>query len=179
MREVRYPLGHLRRNTLPLNATLETDAILDQVRAAASSSWAQFQAAKERIVNAQVQLKAAETALTGIREQWALGDRTMREVLDVEQEFVTAEISLIIGERDRVVANAIARAVGSFWHALRSAYSRKRLHFQVVPVVRPTPVEKTNKLAIDCGRLPRLGSADQEAMIEGNIIGRQKWARFR
>jgi outer membrane protein len=138
--------------------TLETDAILDQVRAAASSSWAQFQAAKERIVNAQVQLKAAETALTGIREQWALGDRTMREVLDAEQEFVTAEISLIIAERDRVVASyAIARAVGKLTLACLDGVpltAAKDSIFEVrSTVVRPRPVEKRNKQACDkdCG----------------------------
>jgi outer membrane protein len=91
----------------------ETDAVRDQVRAAAASAWAQFEAAKDRAVNARQQLKAADVALTGIREQWALGDRTMREVLDAQQDFLTAEVNLISAERDRVVASyAIARAVG-------------------------------------------------------------------
>jgi Outer membrane efflux protein len=58
-------------------------------------------------------VKAAETALLGIREQWALGDRTMREVLDAEQEFLTAEVNLIVAERDRIVASyAIAKELG-------------------------------------------------------------------
>jgi len=92
---------------------LEMDAIRDQVRAAAASSWGEFQAAKERAANAQQQLRAAETALTGMREQWSAGDRTMREVLDAEQEFLTAEVNLIVAQRDRIVASyAIARVIG-------------------------------------------------------------------
>src|SRR5262249_31876109 len=92
---------------------LERDAIRDQVRAAAASSWAQFQAATERGISARLQLAAADTALSGIREQWGLGERTMREVLDAEQEFLTAEVHLIMSERDGgVTSYAMARVVG-------------------------------------------------------------------
>jgi outer membrane protein len=92
---------------------LETDAIRDQVRAAAVSTWAVFVAAKDRLANARTQLSAARTALEGIREQWSLGDRTMREVLDAEQEYLAAEINVTVAERDRIVATyALAQVMG-------------------------------------------------------------------
>jgi outer membrane protein len=93
--------------------TYEATAVRDQIRATASTAWAQFHAAKERVANQRTQLSAAKTALSGIREQWVLGDRTMREVLDAEQEFLSAEVNLIVAERDRIVASyAIAKAIG-------------------------------------------------------------------
>jgi outer membrane protein len=92
---------------------LETDAVRDRVRQLASATWAQYRAADERAANSRAQLKAATSALDGIREQWAAGDRTMREVLDAEQEYLSAEISLISAEHDRIVATfGIARAAG-------------------------------------------------------------------
>jgi len=92
---------------------LEADAVRDQVRAGAASSWAVFVAAKERVANARVQLAAAQTALEGIREEWALGDRTMREVLDSEQDYLTAEVNLTVAERDRIVASyTLAQVMG-------------------------------------------------------------------
>src|SRR5215213_1618826 len=91
----------------------EASAVRDQVRAAAAAGWSQYQAAREKVGNQQIQLKAAKTALDGIREQWSLGDRTTREVLDAEQEFLTAEVSLIVAERDRIVASyLIAKVIG-------------------------------------------------------------------
>jgi Outer membrane efflux protein len=91
----------------------EAVAVREQVRAAAAAAWVQFEAAKARVVNQNLQLRAARTAVDGIREQWALGDRTMREVLDAEQEFLTAEVNLVVAERDRVVASyAVAKMVG-------------------------------------------------------------------
>lgn len=92
---------------------LEADAVREQVRAGAASAWAVFVAAKNRMVSARIQLTAAQSALEGIREEWALGDRTMREVLDSEQDYLTAEVNLTVAERDRIVASyALAQVMG-------------------------------------------------------------------
>jgi outer membrane protein len=92
---------------------LEADAVREQVRAGAASTWAVFVAAKNRVASARIQLTAAQTALEGIREEWDLGDRTMREVLDSEQDYLAAEVNLTVAERDRIVASyALAQVMG-------------------------------------------------------------------
>jgi len=133
---------------------LETDAIRDQVQAAAASAWAQLQAAVGRSKNARIQLQAANTALVGIREQWNMGDRTMREVLDAEQEFLAAEINLIIAERDRIVASyAIARVTGKLTLASLNRFTLTAANDHTFDlrstVIRHRPAQKRN--AQSCG----------------------------
>jgi outer membrane protein len=129
---------------------LETDAVRDQVRATAGTTWAVFVAAKERVTNARRQLTAARTAVTGIREQWALGDRTMREVLDAEQEYLTAEVNLAVAERDRIAASfALAQVMGRLTLAAVGTLnlnSGNDQAFQLVPtaVKFPQPAKNAN-----------------------------------
>jgi outer membrane protein len=92
---------------------LEADAKREEVRAAVITRWAQLQAAKERVGMAQLQLNSAETALTGLRSEWELGERTMREVLDSQQDLLTARVNLVVAQRDRIVTSyALAQIEG-------------------------------------------------------------------
>ena len=92
---------------------LEADATSDQVRAAVVSAWGQLEAAKASIIAAQAQVEAAETALTGVREEARVGQRTTLDVLNAQQELLTARVNLIIAQRDRVVASyAVTQAMG-------------------------------------------------------------------
>lgn len=92
---------------------IEVDSQRDTVRAAVVSAWGSLEAAKAQIVAAQAQVQAAETALSGVREEAKVGQRTTLDVLNAQQELVSARSSLVAAQRDRVVASyAVLSATG-------------------------------------------------------------------
>ena len=92
---------------------IEVDTQRDIVRAAIISAWGSLEAAKAQIIAAQAQVQAAETALAGVREEAKVGQRTTLDVLNAQQELVSARSSLVTAQRDRVVASyAVLSAVG-------------------------------------------------------------------
>lgn len=92
---------------------IEVDTQRDIVRAAVVSAWATNEAAKAQIAAAQVQVRAAETALAGVREEARVGQRTTLDVLNAQQELVVARSTLVTAQRDRVVASyAALSAIG-------------------------------------------------------------------
>lgn len=92
---------------------IEVDTQRDTVRAAVVSAWGGLEAAKAQIIAAQAQVQAAETALAGVREEAKVGQRTTLDVLNAQQELVSARSTLVTAQRDRVVASyAVLSAVG-------------------------------------------------------------------
>lgn len=92
---------------------IEVDTQRDTVRAAVVSAWGAHEAAKAQIVAAQAQVQAAETALAGVREEAKVGQRTTLDVLNAQQELVSARSTLVTAQRDRVVASyAVLSAIG-------------------------------------------------------------------
>jgi outer membrane protein len=72
-----------------------------------------LQAAKAQMMSAQVQVKASETALNGVREEARVGQRTTLDVLNAQQALVNARVALVTAQHDRVVASyATLSAVG-------------------------------------------------------------------
>lgn len=71
-----------------------------RLTAAVTSAWEQLSAARANIVSATSQVQANELALTGVRRESQLGTRTTLDVLDAEQEFLNAQVSLANAERD-------------------------------------------------------------------------------
>ncbi len=92
---------------------IEVEIARDTVRADVISSWGTLEAAKSQITAAQAQVAAAETALTGVREEARVGQRTTLDVLNAQQELLNARVNLITAQRDRVVASyAVVQAMG-------------------------------------------------------------------
>ena len=92
---------------------IEVDTSRDTVRAAVVSAWGAHDAAKAQITAAQAQVQAAETALAGVREEAKVGQRTTLDVLNAQQELVSARSTLVTAQRDRVVASyAVLSAIG-------------------------------------------------------------------
>jgi outer membrane protein len=115
---------------------LEADATRDQVRAAVVSAWGQLESSKASIIAAQAQVQAAETALSGVREEARVGQRTTLDVLNAQQELLNARVNLITAQRDRVVASyAVAQASGRLSSqslALNIATYSPKTHFDQV-----------------------------------------------
>jgi outer membrane protein len=92
---------------------IEVDTQRDTVRAAVVSAWGGLDAAKAQIISAQAQVQASSTALAGVREEAKVGQRTTLDVLNAQQELVSARSTLVTAQRDRVVASyAVLSAIG-------------------------------------------------------------------
>jgi outer membrane protein len=82
---------------------INVDIQRDVVRAAVVQSLGQLEASKAQIISTQAQVKAAEIALNGVREEAKVGQRTTLDVLNAQQELINARVSFIVAQRDRVV----------------------------------------------------------------------------
>jgi len=82
---------------------LDLNVARDQVRMNASQAWAQLDAAKSSIDSTRKQVAAAEAALNGVREEARLGQRTTLDVLNAQQELVSARVAMVSAQRDRLV----------------------------------------------------------------------------
>ncbi len=65
------------------------------------SSWA-FRA---QVQSDEAQVEANRTALTGVREEERVGQRTLLDVLNAEQELLNSQVELARDRRDVVVAS--------------------------------------------------------------------------
>jgi len=83
---------------------MEVDAARRTAIEAAARAWDALQTARAGIVSFESQIRAAEIALSGVREESAVGSRTVLDVLDAEQELLTARVNLVRSQRDEVVA---------------------------------------------------------------------------
>jgi outer membrane protein len=75
-----------------------------QVQQAVVSSWSQLQAARAAVQSDLSQVKANQTALAGVREEERVGQRTLLDVLNAEQELLNAQVNLETDKRNLVVA---------------------------------------------------------------------------
>jgi outer membrane protein len=92
---------------------LDLNVARDQARATLLQAWAQLEAAKRSIESTRTQVKSAESALNGVREEARLGQRTTLDVLNAQQELVNARIAMVSAQRDRVVNSyGVLAAVG-------------------------------------------------------------------
>jgi len=82
---------------------LDLNVARDQARVSVAQAWAQLEASKQAIESSKNQVKAAEAALNGVREEARLGQRTTLDVLNAQQELVNARIALVVSQRDRLV----------------------------------------------------------------------------
>ncbi|MEQ9811795.1 MAG: TolC family outer membrane protein [Azospirillaceae bacterium] len=83
---------------------IEIDEARRLVTAQAISAWEALQTAQAAIESFNAQVRAAAIALEGVRQEAQVGSRTILDVLDAEQELLTARVNLVQAQRDQVVA---------------------------------------------------------------------------
>ncbi|QDB99535.1 TolC family outer membrane protein [Mesorhizobium sp. 8] len=94
-------------------ARIEVDVSRDQVRNAVASAWTQYTAAREGVDANRALVSAAQLALNGVIEERNVGQRTTLDVLNAQNDVITARINLATSEHDVVVASYfILNAVG-------------------------------------------------------------------
>lgn len=69
-----------------------------------TTAWEDVETAIATIQTRDDQIKAAEIALEGVRQEQEYGARTVLDVLDAEQELFVSRTNLVNAQRDRVVA---------------------------------------------------------------------------
>ena len=84
-----------------------------EAKAATVSAWSNLVAARAQIEADQLQVQATATALAGVREEERVGQRTLLDVLNAEQEALNAQVQLATTKRNLVVASyALLASIG-------------------------------------------------------------------
>ncbi len=90
---------------------------IDEARRSAEqegvSAWERLTTARAQIESFTSQVRSNEIALEGVRQENAVGARTILDILDAEQELLDSQVQLVRSERDEVVASyEVLNAVG-------------------------------------------------------------------
>jgi TolC family type I secretion outer membrane protein len=92
---------------------LQVRQALRQAREDAISGWESLLTARAQITSLEQSVRANEIALEGVRQENAVGARTVLDVLDAEQELLDAQVSLVGSQRDEIVATySVLTAIG-------------------------------------------------------------------
>jgi outer membrane protein len=87
--------------------------VRNQARTAAVAAWVSNEGAKAAVSAAESEVRAAGVALQGVQREAAGGQRTTVDVLNSQQDLVSAKARLIGSQRDRVIASyALLSATG-------------------------------------------------------------------
>ena len=89
------------RETAALETAIATERdVINQVR----SAWSSWQASLAIIESSQSAIDAAELSLEGVRAANSIGNRTILDVLNAEQELLSARVQLVTARRNAYVA---------------------------------------------------------------------------
>ena len=83
----------------------EIEQARTEVQAQVVTAWSQLQAAQAAVVSDQASVDANRIALAGVREEERVGQRTLLDVLNAEQELLNSEVTLATDRRNLVVAS--------------------------------------------------------------------------
>ena len=99
------PAAQRRQAQAREGATLEQEiAIEREVIAATRSAFASWQAANALITSSQTAVDAATLSLEGVRAENTVGNRTILDILNAEQELLNAQVQLVTAKRNAYVA---------------------------------------------------------------------------
>jgi TolC family type I secretion outer membrane protein len=91
----------------------DLEAIFRAVREEVTSAWQTLVTARTAIESIREQVRAAEIALEGSRQEALVGQRTTLDVLDQENDLFQAQVDLVSAQRDEIVAShRVKSAIG-------------------------------------------------------------------
>ncbi|UZE52258.1 TolC family outer membrane protein [Rhodopseudomonas sp. P2A-2r] len=98
---------------LSAQSRLVLEQVRNQARTAAIGAWVSNEGAKAAVAAAEAEVRAAGVALQGVQREAQGGQRTTVDVLNSQQDLVSAKARLIGAQRDRVIASyQLLAAVG-------------------------------------------------------------------
>jgi len=99
------PAALRRQAQARASATLEAEIAAERdVVAQTRAAYSSWQAAQELIESTQLAVEAAELSLEGVRAENSVGNRTILDILNAEQELVSAQVRLVTARRNAYVA---------------------------------------------------------------------------
>ncbi|MFV3076185.1 TolC family outer membrane protein [Niveispirillum fermenti] len=92
---------------------IQIDEATRQARETAIRSWEALVTSRASIKSREEQVRAANIALEGVRQEATVGSRTVLDTLDAEQELLNAQVELVRSQRDEIVASfQVMAAIG-------------------------------------------------------------------
>jgi outer membrane protein len=99
------PAAQRRQAQAREGATIEQEIAVERaVIASTRAAYAQWQAASDVIESSQTAVSAAELSLEGVRAENTVGNRTILDILDAENELLNAQVQLATAKRNAYVA---------------------------------------------------------------------------
>jgi outer membrane protein len=99
------PAAQERQAQARFAAALEQEVGAERdVIAGVRAAWSSWQAANAIIVSSQSAVAAAELSLEGVRAENTVGNRTILDILDAQQELLRAQVQLVTARRNAYVA---------------------------------------------------------------------------
>jgi outer membrane protein len=153
----------------------QIDEARELVRSNVISAWGTLIATRARIISDAAQAEASRVALAGVREEEKVGQRTVLDVLNAEQELLNGQVALTTSKRDLVVASySLISAMGvlgsSDLELSVEQYDPARHYQEVTDKVwgwntstEATEPEPTVAPVTDPGRTPNQGRYDGPA----------------
>lgn len=83
----------------------EIEQARSETQANVTAAWSRLMAARAKVKSDRIQVDANQLALEGVREEEKVGQRTLLDVLNAEQEYLNAQIELIATRHEQVVAS--------------------------------------------------------------------------
>ena len=98
---------------LAAQSRLVLDQVRNQARTAATCAWVANEGAKIAVAASESEVRAAGVALQGVSKEAQGGQRTTVDVLNSQQDLISAKARLIGAQRDRVIASyTLLSAIG-------------------------------------------------------------------
>jgi outer membrane protein len=98
---------------LTAQSRLVLDQVRNQARTAAVGAWVANEGAKIAVAASESEVRAAAVALQGVQKEAQGGQRTTVDVLNSQQDLISAKARLIGAQRDRVIASyTLLSAIG-------------------------------------------------------------------
>lgn len=99
------PSAQIKQAQARQSQAMDTEiAVERQVIANVRAAFANYRAAGEIISATQVAVEAAELSLRGVKAENSVGNRTVIEILNAEQELINAQLQLVTARRNAYVA---------------------------------------------------------------------------
>lgn len=117
-------------------ARINVDTVRDQVRADVATAWGSLLSGRSAIKAATAQVKARQLAVAGVVEERRVGQATTLDVLDVQSDLISAQVTLAQAERNLVVAGA----------SMLAAIGRLNTGVMQLPVTRYNPADHATQV---------------------------------
>lgn len=86
-------------------AQLLYDQQINQIHQQVEATWAQWKNTEKFLLAAREQVRNAEEAVAGVREELKYGTKTTWELLNFQAQLYNARVAFVTGQRDRVVSS--------------------------------------------------------------------------